>query len=72
MKPLYKDPIVEEIRRRFEKLFARFDFDLDRLCDYLRQRQQESGARLVDRSALTQKKTKSAAAAHRVRASKRP
>jgi hypothetical protein len=72
MKHLYRDPIVEEIRRRAEKLAARFDFDLERLGEYLRQREQESGAQLVDRSALTGRRARPAAAAHRVRAPKRP
>lgn len=72
MKPLYNDPIVEEIRRRAEKLAARFDFDLQRLGAYLQQRERESGAQLVDRSALTRRRARPAAVAHRVRASKRP
>lgn len=58
MKPLYKDPIVEEIRRRSRALAARFDFDIDRLCEYLHQREQESGVRLVDLSASARKKAK--------------
>lgn len=72
MKPLYKDPIVEEIRRRSAKLAARFDFDIERLGEYLRQRELESGARLVDRSSLTREGAKPTAAARSVRSPKRP
>lgn len=29
------DPVVEEVRANREALFARFDYDLDALCDEL-------------------------------------
>lgn len=72
MRPIHKDPIVEEIRDHAEALADRFNGDLRKLFEYYRERQKTSGLTIVDRSALTQKKAKPRAVAHRVRAPKRP
>ena len=40
-KPPWRDPIIEEIRRNWEKYARKFDFDLERICSDLK-RQQEA------------------------------
>ena len=49
-KGLFRDPVVEEIRKHSEALAERFDLDLERLCEYYRSRQQTSGHPVVDRA----------------------
>ena len=44
-----EDPIVEETRAAREKLFARFNYDLAALCEYLRRKQGEHSGRVVTR-----------------------
>lgn len=44
----WHDPIVEEVRKRGEDYAASFDFDLDRMFEDLRRRQDESGRPVVD------------------------
>ena len=41
------DPNVDEIRAIRAKLSARFDNDIDKLCQYLRQKEAEYGDRVV-------------------------
>ena len=43
------DEIVEEIRRHREAHAASLDFDLKRIIEDLRQQEQKSGARVVNR-----------------------
>jgi hypothetical protein len=38
---MWKDPIVEEVRRAREEYAARFDFDLEAMARDLREQQQE-------------------------------
>lgn len=44
-----EDPIVEETRAAREELFARFNYDLAALCEYLRKKQGEHSGRVVIR-----------------------
>ena len=44
---MWKDPIVQEVRREREKLAERFNFDVDAIFADLRKRQSELGERLV-------------------------
>ncbi|HVA46768.1 MAG TPA: hypothetical protein VNH11_10425 [Pirellulales bacterium] len=44
---MWKDPIVEEIRRYREEYAARFNYDLDAICDDLHEQEKKSGAKLV-------------------------
>ena len=47
---LSTDPIIAEVRAAGEELARRAGFDLDRLCDMLREPQRQRGIRGVDRS----------------------
>lgn len=47
---MWKDPIVEEIRRYREEYAARFNYDLDAICDDLHEREKKSVAKLVSLS----------------------
>jgi len=42
-----KDPIVEEVRRHRREHAKRFNYDLDAICEDLREHQAASGHRLV-------------------------
>ena len=46
----WDDPIVSEVRRVREAIFAAADFDLDKLCQRLRQEQTDSGRQVVTRA----------------------
>lgn len=46
---MWEDPIVEETRAAREALFARFNYDLAALCEYLRRKQGEHSGRVVTR-----------------------
>ena len=45
----WEDPIVAEVRRAREELFAAAGYDLDELCRQLRERQQKEGRHAVTR-----------------------
>ena len=44
---MWEDPIVKETRAARETLFARFDYDLAALCQYLRQQERQHIGRVV-------------------------
>lgn len=44
---MWKDPIVEEVRRLREEYAARFNHDLAAICRDLRERQQKGGRTVV-------------------------
>jgi len=44
---MMEDPIMEEVRRAKEEFAARFDFDLEKMGDFLMRAQQEHSDRLV-------------------------
>jgi len=46
---MWEDPIVAEVHRTREKLFAKFNYDLDAFFADLQKRQLEHGDRLVSR-----------------------
>jgi hypothetical protein len=46
----WEDPIVAEVRKAREELFAAAGYDLDEFCRQLRERQQEEGRRVVSLS----------------------
>ena len=46
---MWKDPIVEEIRRIREEYAAEFNYDLAAICRDLRKRQAEGGRVVVSR-----------------------
>ncbi len=46
---MYEDPIVSEIRKYRAEHAAKYGYDLDRICEALRKRQQESGRKIVTR-----------------------
>ena len=45
--PPTPDAIVDEVRAIRAKLSARFDNDIDKLCEYLRRKEAEYGDRVV-------------------------
>ena len=49
------DPNVDEIRAIRAKLSARFDNDIDKLCEYLRRKEAEYGDRVVQPNKLAAK-----------------
>lgn len=44
---MWRDPIVEEIRRYREEYAAQFNYDLDAICRDLREQAKKSGAKLA-------------------------
>lgn len=44
---MWRDPIVEEIHRYRQEYAARFNYDLDAMCDDLESRQGKDGRRVV-------------------------
>ena len=46
-RPMWKDPIVEEVRRIREAYGSRFNHDLDAICDDLKRKQQTGGREVV-------------------------
>ena len=46
----WEDPIVSEVRKAREALFAEADYDLEKLSQRLRQEQSGSGRQIVTRS----------------------
>ena len=52
---MYKDPIVEQVRKIREKQASKYDFDLDKIFDEAKKRQKSSKRNTV--SFVTRKKT---------------
>lgn len=66
----WEDPIVAEVRRAREALFAAADYDLDEFCRQLRDRQEKEGRRAVSRPSRPPQREE-AASAPRTRPNKR-
>lgn len=45
---MYKDPIVEEVRKRRQEWAARFGYDIEAMAADLRKREGKNGHRVVD------------------------
>jgi len=48
---MWRDPIVEEVRRNREQYAAKYDYDIGAICRAARERQKESGRKVVSRPA---------------------
>ena len=59
--PPTPDAIVDEVRAIRAKLSARFDNDIDKLCEYLRRKEAEYGDRIVQPGTLTCKRLRGVA-----------
>jgi hypothetical protein len=46
---MWRDPIVEEVRRTREQYAARYNHDIAAICRAARERQKESGRKVVSR-----------------------
>lgn len=44
---MYKDKIVEEVRKTREKIFAEFDYDIRKYSEYILERQKKSKDKYV-------------------------
>jgi hypothetical protein len=44
---MWKDPIVEEVRKIRERHAAKFKYDLDAICRDLKEQERKSGRRVV-------------------------
>jgi hypothetical protein len=44
---MWKDPIVEEVREIRDELAKKFDYDLNRIFEHMRQQQAEGGRKVV-------------------------
>ena len=44
---MWKDPIVEEVRKAREAHAARFNYDLDAICRDLKEQEKKSGRKVV-------------------------
>ncbi|GJQ50223.1 hypothetical protein KsCSTR_11050 [Candidatus Kuenenia stuttgartiensis] len=44
---MYNDPIIEEIHKYREKHAAKFNYDIKKIVDYYRKRQNESSKKIV-------------------------
>jgi hypothetical protein len=53
---MWKDKIVEQVRRNREKLFARFDYDLKKFSAYIIEEQKKSGRKYVTLEEMRQAK----------------
>ena len=58
---MWEDPIVEEVRKAREEHAAKFDYDLAAICRDLREKQAESGRRVIRREPKLLKKSKKSA-----------
>jgi hypothetical protein len=59
----WEDPIVAEVRRAREALFAAAGYDLDEFCRQLRERQEKEGRGAVTRPSRPPKREEAASAA---------
>ena len=66
----WEDPIVAEVRRAREELFAAAGYDLDEFCRQLRERQQKEGRQAVTRPPRSPR-SQETASAPRTRPNKR-
>ncbi len=62
---MYDDPIVAEIRRLRQEYAARFNNDLDAICDDLEKQQKASGKIIVNREPERPRLKPSGSANHR-------
>ena len=46
---MFRDPIVEEIRKHRQNYAAQFNHDIDAICEDIRRKQQQSGRQVVSR-----------------------
>ena len=46
---MWRDPIVEEVRRRREQYAAAFNYDIQAICRAARERQKASGKNVLSR-----------------------
>jgi hypothetical protein len=44
---MWRDPIVEEVRRYRQEYAAQYNYDLKAICQDLRERQEKSGRKVV-------------------------
>ena len=44
---MFKDPIVEEVRKNREELFAKFDYDFHKFAEYIYERQKKHKEKLI-------------------------
>ncbi len=44
---MWKDPVVEEVRRVRQRHAAKYGYDLDAICEALREEQQRGGRKVV-------------------------
>ena len=44
---MWVDPIVEEIRRARDEHAAKFDYDIHRICEDIREQEKKSGLKFV-------------------------
>jgi hypothetical protein len=48
---MWRDPIVEQVRKVRQEYAARYNYDISAICRAARQRQKESGRKTVSRPA---------------------
>ena len=53
---MYKDPIVDEVRRHREARAARFGYDIEAMAEDARKRERKSGHRIVNLQELDRKR----------------
>lgn len=58
--PQSKDPLIDEVRDIRQKLWARFDNDIDKVVEYLRRLQDQHRDRVVNRAGTETNERKSA------------
>ena len=51
---MYKDPIIEEVRKNREELFKMFDYDLGKFSKYIIEKQNENKDRLITKPFIKQ------------------
>lgn len=52
---MYRDEIVDEVRKVRDEFARKYDYDISRICDAIRARQSQSNREIVSRSGETKK-----------------
>ena len=50
---MWKDPIVEKVRKNREKIFAEFDFDMKKYSQYIIEAQKKGNRKLISLEELS-------------------
>jgi len=55
---MYEDKLVEEVRKRREELMSKYDFDVDKIYEMLKEREEKVKDKLVSQIVIVSDKEK--------------